>query len=602
MTEEAQSRRLSAIVAADVVGYSQLMEKDESGTLAQLQATLRDVVGPKIEAHRGRIVKTTGDGFLAEFASVSDAMQSAVEIQQTMASHNAAIAEEDRIQFRMGINLGEIITEGGDIYGRGVNVASRLESIAEPGGICISASVHDQIQSLGSLRFEDLGDQSVKNISRPVRSYAVKLAATPQEPTAAKAGSAEHTDLPSIAVLPFDNMSEDPEQEHFADGMTEDIITALSKISGLLVIARNSSFVFKGKALDVQTVGKELGVRNVLEGSVRKVGPHVRISVQLVDTKTREHIWAARFDRELADIFALQDDITSNVVTALQVRLVEGEQARAWRKSTTDLSAWECFVQALAHFRRFTREDNARARSLFERATQLDPNYASALVWLAWTYWSDARFLWSEDAREALSKAVELKDRALALDSVLADAYGLSGAIHLAQGSFEKAIANGRRAVELEPSGADATALYARTLNWCGEPEEAASLIRKAMRLSPVHPPWYASVFAHACWLMGDQAKAAGIYSEAVEQNPEQIGPHIGLALCLAELGQEDEAGAEAQAILEISPDFTIARYAEKLTYRYPEPARRSVDALRKAGLPEGLAHDANVIPLKRPA
>lgn len=600
MTEEAQSRRLSAIVAADVVGYSRLMERDESGTLAQLKTVLLDLVAPKIETYRGRIVKTTGDGLLAEFASVTDAMQGAVEIQQAMAERNASIPEENRIQFRMGINLGEIITEGGDIYGRGVNVAARLESIAEPGGICISASVHDQIQSLGSLRFEDLGEQSVKNISRPIRSYAVKLdAAKAKEAIAATVHSPEYADLRSIAVLPFDNMSQDPEQEHFADGMAEDIITALSKISGLLVIARNSSFVFKGKAVDVQTVGKELGVRYVLEGSVRKAGSHMRITAQLVDTTTREHIWAARFDRELADIFALQDEITSNVVTALQVRLVEGEQARAWRKSTKDLGAWECFVQALAHFRRFTQGDNARARSLFERATQLDPDYASALVWLAWTHWSDARFLWSEDPEHALSMAVDLKDRAIALDPLLADAYSLSGAIHLAQGAFDEAIADGKRAVELEPSGADATALYARTLNWCGQPEEAAGLIRKAMRLSPVHPPWYSSVLAQACWLMGDQAKAAAIYEDAVAQNPAQIGPHIGLALCHVELGLEDEASAEARAIQEISPDFTLARYAERLTYRDPDHASRSIEALRKAGLPE---RTANVIPIKRPA
>jgi adenylate cyclase len=412
MINDVLSRRLAVIVAADVVGFSRLMEADEAGTLAQLKSIRKELIDPKIAEHRGRLVKTTGDGLLMEFSSVTDGVQATIEIQEALAERNQTVPTDRRLLFRMGINLGEIITEGEDIYGTGVNVAARLESLAEPGGICVSASVHEQIQSLQGLGFDDLGEQLVKNLSRPVRSFALRtmlsdpiayqrVSRFPSRESDHEGGA--HRGVPSIAVLLFTNLSGDPEQEYFADGIAEDIITALSKISNLLVNWRNSTFAFKGKAVDVHTVGRELNVRYVLEGSVRKAGDRVRITAQLVEAVGRQQLWAARFDRELNDIFALQDDMTSNVVSALHVRLVEGEQARVWHRGTKNFEAWECMMQGLQLFRHFTKDDNSKARVLFRKALDLDPNYAMGFVWLAWTYWSDARFHWADAGDDALT-------------------------------------------------------------------------------------------------------------------------------------------------------------------------------------------------------
>ena len=584
-------RRLAAILAADMVGYSRLMEGDEAGTLARLKALRGELIDPKFAEHRGRIVKTTGDGMLVEFLSVVDAVQAAVEVQRAMVDRNATVPDDQQIQFRIGINLGEIIIEGDDIYGNGVNVAARLETIAEPGGICISGTVYEQIATILSLGYHDMGDQQVKNISRPVRSYAVRLdgeGAAKAEPAGARktAGEAQQS-RPSIAVLAFDNMSADTEQEFFADGIAEDVITALSKISGLFVIARNSSFTFKGKAVDIGQVAQQLGVRYVLEGSVRKAGNRVRITAQLIDSETGDHVWAARFDRDLDDIFALQDEITSNVVTALQVRLVEGEQARVWQRSTQNLGAWECLMQGLTQFRGFTRGQNVRARSLFEKAVQLDPAYATAWVWLAWTHWADARYLWVESPNKAVEQAHELADKALELDHGQPETRSLIGALHLMQCDYDKAIAEGRKAVELDPNGADVTALLAMTLNWAGRPQEALDLVEKAMRLSPLYSAWYLAVQAHAFRLLGRHDEAIDVYQASTARNPDHIGSRLGLTACLAEIGRDRAAKEQAAEVLRISPGFTLAKYAESLTYRDPAHADRSLSALRLAGLPD---------------
>ncbi len=583
-------RKLAAILAADMVGYSRLMEADEAGTLAQLKAVRKELIDPKIAEHGGRIVKTTGDGMLVEFASVAEAVQSAVEMQRAMAERNASVPQERRIEFRVGINLGEIIIEGDDIYGNGVNVAARLEGLAEPGGICISGTVYEQIENILSLRYEDLGEQQVKNIAKPVRSYSVRVepgVGPATQAASAAAGSPAMPDTPSIAVLPFDNMSGDQEQEYFADGVTEDIITALSKISGLFVIARNSTFTYKGKAVDVAQVSRNLGVRYVLEGSVRKAGNRVRITAQLVDGLDGHHVWSARFDRDLTDVFALQDEITSNVVTALHVRLVEGEQARVWHKSTENLAAWECLAQGLTHFRRFTKGDNVRARSLFQTSVDLDPQYTAGWVWLAWTFWADARFLWSESPNEATARAAELAQKALALHEDLSETHSLLGAIHLMKREYDQAVAEGEKAVALDPNGADVTALLAMTLNWSGRPEEACELVDKAMRLSPLYSAWYLAVQAHAYRLTGRHEEAIAIYKNSIERNPNHIGPHIGLTECYAELGRDEEARAQASELLRLSPKFTLTKYAESLTYKDPAQSKRSLEALRKAGLPE---------------
>ncbi len=590
MEAQGIERRLAAILAADMVGYSRLMERDEAGTLGRLKALRQDVIAPKIAGHRGRIVKTTGDGMLAEFDSVAEAVQSAVEIQKTMAERNACVPEDRRVLFRIGINLGDIIIEGEDIYGDGVNVAARLEELAQPGGICISNAVYEQIERILNLRYEDLGEQKVKNIERPIRGYSVwanLCQAARIETPASSAGSHAEPDNPSIAALPFDNMSADEEQEYFADGITEDIITALSKISGLFVIARNSTFTYKGKAVDVKQVSRELGVRYVLEGSVRKAGNRVRITAQLIDAADGCHVWAARFDRDLTDVFALQDEITSNVVTALHVRLVEGEQARVWHKSTDNLFAWECLMQGLPHFRRFTREENARARSLFQKAVELDPGYAAGWVWLAWTHWADARFVWSESPGDAVAEAALLADNALGLDDGLSEVHALLGAIHLMRRDYDQAVAAGEKAVALDPNGADVTALLAMTLNWSGRAEEAGALVDKAMRLSPLYSAWYLAVQAHARRLTGRYEEAAASYRASIQRNPNHIGPHIGLTACYAQMGRDEEARAQGAQVLRINPTFTLARYAESLTYRDEADSQRSLAALRKAGLPE---------------
>jgi TolB-like protein/class 3 adenylate cyclase/Flp pilus assembly protein TadD len=590
-------RKLAAILAADMVGYSRLMEADEAGTLAQLKALRQQIIEPKIGARRGRIVKTTGDGMLVEFASVAEAVQTAVEIQQALAERNASIPADRQALFRIGVNLGEIIIEGDDIYGNGVNVAARLEGLAEPGGICISSTVYEQIESILNLGYQDLGEQKVKNISKPIRGYSVQVKAErlPMRDMVPDRGDeAEEVAVreapraaPSIAVLPFTNMSADAEQEFFADGMTEDIITALSKISGMLVIARNSTFSYKGKAIDARRVSHDLGVSYLLEGSVRTAGQKVRITAQLIDAEDGGHVWAARFDRDLTDIFALQDEITSNVVTALHVRLVEGEQARVWHKSTENLGAWECLMQGLTHFRRFVQEENTRARALFEKAAELDSDYAAARVWLAWTYWAEARFLWTESPNQATARAAELAEQALGLDGSLSETHSLLGAIHLMRRDYGHAIAAGEKAIALDPNGADVPALLAMTLNWSGRAEEAGALIDKAMRLSPLYSAWYLAVQAHAHRLTGRLEAAAACYGDSLARNPNHIGPRIGLTACYAEMGREAEARAQAAEVLRINPKFTLAKYAESLTYKDPAASETALTALRQAGLPE---------------
>jgi adenylate cyclase len=602
MTNDVLSRRLAVIVAADVVGFSRLMEADEAGTLAQLKSIRKELIDPKIAEHRGRLVKTTGDGLLMEFSSVTDGVQSAIEIQEALAERNRTVPTDRRLLFRMGINLGEIITEGEDIYGTGVNVAARLESLADPGGICVSASVHEQIQSLQGLGFEDLGEQLVKNLSRPVRSFALRtMSADPiayQRVSRFNARESDgdggsHRRVPSIAVLPFTNLSGDPEQEYFADGIAEDIITSLLKISNLLVISRNSTFAYKCKAVDAHTIGRELNVRYVLEGSVRKAGDRVRITAQLVEAVGRQQLWASRFDRQINDIFALQDDITSNVVSALHVRLVEGEQARVWHRGTKNFEAWECMMQGLQLFRHFTKDDNSKARVLFRKALDLDPNYAMGFVWLAWTYWSDARFHWADAADDALNHADELARCASSLDDNLSEGHALLGAIYLMKKSYDEAIVHGMRAIELEPNAADATATLAMTLNWCSRPAEAAELVKHAMRLSPIHSAWYLAVLAHAYRLMLRYDEAVDVYKQAIALAPNQIAAHLGLTICYAQAGQVELARIQGREILRVSPKFDMATYAKSLTYKDPEDSRRSLEALAKAFAPSMVVHTA---------
>jgi TolB-like protein/class 3 adenylate cyclase len=408
-------RRLAAILAADVVGYSRLMGEDEEGTLAALKTLWRDLSDPKIKEHHGRIVKTTGDGLLVEFGSVVDAVRCAVEVQREMAERNIAIPAERRIEFRMGINLGDIIKDNGDIYGNGVNVAARLEALAGPGGICVSRVVRDQVRDKLDFAFEDGGEQQVKNIARPVRVFRVHLGevATAAVQPMREPAALPLPDKPSLAVLPFQNMIGDPEQEYFADGIVEDITTAIARLPWLFVIARNSSFTYKGKSVDVKQVGRELGVRYVLEGSVRKAGSRVRITGQLIDTATGAHIWADRFDGALDDIFELQDQVASSVAGAIEPRLRLSEIERATRKPTDSLDAYDLYLRALAQFYRFTEESLGEAVRLARQALAIDPSYASAAAMVGWCRTAQRVQGWEALSGDDLAEGVRLTRRAL---------------------------------------------------------------------------------------------------------------------------------------------------------------------------------------------
>jgi adenylate cyclase len=487
-------RRLAAILAADVAGYSRLMGADEEGTHERLKAHLRQLVDPKIKEHRGHIVKNAGDGVLAEFASVVDAVRCAAELQRAMIDREAARPEDRRIRFRIGINLGDIIVEGEDIFGDGVNVAARLEALAEPGGICISRMVRDQIRDKLAYPFEDLGEQSVKNIARPVRVYALRAEAVanlpaPSEPTIAPISqpSLALSDKPSVAVLPFTNMSGDPEQEFFSDGIAEDIITALSRYPSLFVIARNSTFTYKGRAVDVKQVGRELGVRYVLEGGLRKSGNRIRVTAQLVEAETGKHVWAERYDRDLADIFALQDEITEAVTIAIAPAIAGAEQQRAMRKPPGSLDAWAAYQRGLWHVSKATSDDISLAEKFFQQAIDLDPNFSGAYGGLALAQGQAADFQ-TRNLPETLSSIEALARRAVALDGADAEARVLLSTALWRRGDYEGALAEAERALATTPNLASAHHQLGATLIFSGRPKEGLAALERSIRLDPRHP------------------------------------------------------------------------------------------------------------------
>ena len=485
MAEERVQRRLAAILAADVVGYSRLMEADEEGTRARLRNVQSELIDPRIASDGGRIVKTTGDGILVEFPSAVDAVRNALAVQSAVAGHNAELPENQRLVFRIGINLGDVIIEGDDIHGDGVNVAARLEGLCQPGEVYLSGSVHEQVSGKLDASFDDLGEHTVKNIARPVRVYRTQAqpldVTDPPEPS----GQLSLPDKPSIAVLPFENMSGDPEQEYFADGISEDIITALSRIRQFFVIARNTTFIYKGKAVDVQAAAKDLGVRYVVEGSVRKGGNKVRITAQLIDGTTGNHLWANRYDRELDDIFAVQDEITQNIVAQVEPELGRAEYERARSKPPESLDAWELYHRALHHYGRWTEEENVEARRLFEQATELDPNFARAFAGISWTY---SQFFFLGLSADARYDALWFGRQAVKLDD--ADSFGhlaLGRAHHHGRARAE-AVAELELAVDLNPNSAPAHAYLGLALVYAGNPEKAIPHLELAIRLSPSDP------------------------------------------------------------------------------------------------------------------
>src|SRR3989454_1357297 len=462
-------RKLAAILSADVKGYSRLMGEDEVATIRTLTA-YQEAMTTFIQQHRGRVVDASGDNLLAEFASVVDAVQCAVEIQRELKTKNADLPAPHRMEFRIGINVGDVIVEGERIYGDGVNIAARLEGLAEAGGICISGIVYDQVETKLALGYEFLGEQTVKNIAKPVRVYRVREAAANAPAQASREETALRLplpDKPSILVLPFVNMSNDPDQEYFSDGITEDITTDLSKISSLFVISRNSAFTYKGKATKVRDISREMGVRYVLEGSVRKAGERVRISAQLIDATTDHHLWAERYDRPLTDIFAVQDEIVQQLVSTLRVEVHEAELERVRRIPTTNLSAYDALLRGEEYLHRVTIEANVQARQSFEHAVALDPQYGEAHAGLGWTYWVESHF--SPDPQH-LEQAVALAQQAIALDDSLPVAHSLVSLVYGRKQQYDRAIAAGERAVALDPNNAYSAAWLAEVLNFAGRP------------------------------------------------------------------------------------------------------------------------------------
>jgi len=594
MAEERVQRRLAAILAADVVGYSRLMEADEVGTLARLKALRRELFAPKMKEYGGRIFKTTGDGALVEFKSAVDAVNSARDIQQSLALRNQSVPDDQRTELRIGISLGDVIVEGSDLYRNGVNVAARMEGLAEPGGICISGNVQEHVGTSLDVSLEDLGEQTVKNINRPVRCYRVNLEAHPVTDTHAL----QLPDKPSIAVLPFENLSDDKEQNYFADGMTEDLITDLSKVSGLFVIARNSSFAYKGKQTDLRAVGRELGVRHILEGSVRRAGDRVRINAQLIDTSTGGHLWAERYDGKLSDIFDLQDEIGKRIISALEVQLTETEIERRKPGHVPVLEAYDHFIRGRhmvneQYFRHSQVSHSApsgeilrSAQDHFQRATVIDPKFAGGYAGLSWSYSLGVRHGLSDSPEKDKEEALRLANVAIETDDSFAWAHTAQGSILVMLGRHEDAITAARRAVELQPSDGDAHSYLGFQLFWAGLPDQALRSLEEALRLDP-------QFLGRILGFIGIAKFGLERFEEAAKDLEAAISTghiiHFTLAFLVAsywKLGRAQDTEDTIARLLDRYPNFTVSGFCDLLPYKYDRDTRRVRDLLRDAGVP----------------
>jgi len=585
--DERLPRKLAAILYADVAGYSRLTGDDEDATHRALSEYL-DLISDSIESHHGQVMHYAGDAVLAKFEAVIDAVSSATEIQKQLLTRNANLPEEQKVQFRIGVNSGDVIEDRGDIYGDGVNVAARLEGLAEPGGICVSDAVRTAVGKKLALDYEFMGEQEVKNIAEPVRAFRIVMDRESPRFSVAEVSALELPDKPSIAVLPFTNMSSDPEQEYFADGITEDIISALTRISGLLVVARNSTMIYKGKAVDIKQVGREQGVRYVLEGSVRKGVNRVRVTGQLIDASTGHHLWAERYDRKLDDIFAVQDEITQAVTLEMQVQLADGEQVRLRARGTGSVEAREAWMRADELTGRHIREDNLKGRRLAEEASRLDPHYAYAWVAIGYTHWADAYWGWGESLKVSLEQAMEAAQKAFDIDETHPDIFALLGLIHLFRAEHDKAVQMAERGAYLAPGHADAQAICAHTLNGSNKPKEAIRRIKRAMRLCPIYPAWYLLLLGDSYRLMGKQDLAIRTLKGAIEREPDSAQITVLLANVLAGAELLDEAKVAAEKVLDIDPTFTLTGGLAGICF-YKDPAlnEKVLENLRKAGLPE---------------
>ena len=581
------------MLAADVVGYSRLMGRDEEGTLARLKAVRKALVDPSIAEHRGRIVKTTGDGMLVEFASAVDAARSAIEVQRGMTEQNDGASQDKRIEFRIGIHVGDIIIDDNDIFGDGVNIAARLENIAEPGGICMSDDAYRQIRGKVDMAFEDMGSQTLKNIAEPMRVWRMRIsgeAAPVSRQSSAPVGPHQFPPFlgkPSVAVLPFQNMSGDPEQEYFADGIAEDVLTTLSKIQELMVIARNSSFAFKGQTRDIREIGRILGARYLLEGSVRKIGNRVRLTAQLIDGLDGSHLWADRFDGGLDDVFDLQDRITQDIVAALEVRLTLGEQVRVWRKRSGSPLVYEYLLKGRALYVNFARHTHARARDQLERALEINPAFVPALYLLGLTLTDQARFGWEKDRAATFDAALDCANRALAADPGYGEAYLLIGYVRSFQRRHDEAVAAGEKAIALSPSGSDAYHMAGMYHGYAGNFQTAALYEEQAQQLSPLERNESMVDEARARFHLGDFAAAHDIASRVLKERPRWLTAQTTLIASLWNLGRQDEARMIAKELLTGHPSFSVSRWARGLPYRGQEDLDALVNPLRMAGLAE---------------
>jgi adenylate cyclase len=620
MATEDFKRKLTAILSADVKGYSRLMGEDEEATVRTITAH-RKVITSVIEKYRGRVVDSPGDNILAEFVSVVDAVQSAVEIQEVVRAKNAELPDDRKMEFRIGINLGDVIQEGERIYGDGVNIAARVEGLAD-----------EQIENKLALGYDYIGEHTVKNIVKPIRVYRVptgpetlqkvteekrpapswqkaalaivialivvaggvaiwKSSRPPTSPPIEAASVDQMAfplpDKPSIAVLPFNNLSGDPEQEYFSDGMTEQIITGLSKISSLFVIARNSTFAYKGQPVKIQRVSEELGVRYVLEGSVQKSGDRVRITAQLIDAIKGNHLWSETYDRNLEDIFAVQDDITQKILSALQVELTHGEQARLWARGTENLQAYLKFLQSHEKWLQMNKESNALARQLSEEAIAFDPEYSVAYTSLAATHILDVFLGSSKSPNDSMKQAIALNKKALALDDSLANAHSQLGILYAMTRQHEKAVVEAERGVELDPNAATAHDLLGMTLSYAGRPGEAIPVYKKAIRLEPLAPGKYYYHLGSAYLFTGQCDEAISACEEALRRASNNLFAHVSVTAAYSMCGRKEEARAAAAGVLRINPNFSCDYHAKKsLPYKNQADIDRYIDALRKAGLP----------------
>jgi len=633
MTTETMKRRLTTLLHADVKGYSRLVSEDEVATVRTL-TEYRHVLADFVKAHEGRIVDTAGDGFLLEFPSVISALDCAVEFQRDINTRNHKLPENRRMVFRIGIDVGEVIEQGDKIFGDGVNIAARLEGLAEGGGICISGNAYDQVKKRSRSKYQYLGEKTLKNIGQPVRVYRVLMATTtlpsengparslklrrwamlltfatatffvmaaavwiwqfylrpassPPESRPGERPVSTAVDSPSIAVLPFTNLSGDPEQEFFSDGITEEIITTLSKVPKLFVIASNSSFALKGKATNVQQVGRELHVGYVLEGSVRRSGDRVRITAQLIDAGTGHHLWAERYDQELQDVLKLQEEITAQIVSALQVKLTPGD--KAWMKveksPSLNLKALEKFMQAMDCPGKQNEENNLRARSLLEEAIALDPASSRAYAALAKTYLLDISRGWAGAPHESIAKVETYAQKAIALDDSSDFAHLIMSRAHLIKREHDAALREAQRAVTLNPNGADAYASLARIQVFSGRPEEATALLEKAIRLNPISPNWYFNALGNAFMGMKRYDQAIEAYRKALQDKADSASVHMFLTATYSLAGHQAEASEAAEELLRLKPHFSVEKAAEGLPYKNPGDLARIVDALRAAGL-----------------